>query len=287
VAFGPSVELMTGLTTVLGYGPDEPRTTSMALPDAISGVTAAAALVTALLRKRDTGQGGFIDLALHESAMCMLGEFFVEQQITGVHRRPQGNRDSRHAPQGIYPCLSREGDDPQRTGYLFIGCRTDAEWRLLSDFAGAEWHRDARFASPLSRIRNHDALDVLITEFTRRFHKIDLMADLQACGVPAGAVMVAPEFMTDTQVAARQFFVALGGEGLPPISFPGSPILCDGERHLSMRRAPKLGEHNREILADLLGYSSERIEVLIDADVVTERPPECSDELGKRSRRDR
>ena len=271
VAFGPSVELMTGLTTLLGYGRDEPRTTSIALPDAISGVTAATALMTALVRKRRQGKGGFVDLALHESAINMLGEYLVEHQLTNAAPLTRGNRHHRYAPQGIYPCKAGGREEGVRNNYIFIGCRDDGEWHALSEVVGEGWLSDNRFASETGRRQHHDDLDRLISKFTRGFDKIELMELLQTHGVPAGAVMVAPEFMADAQVSERHYFVELGD---PAIPFPGSPVLIDGARHEGWKRAPRLGEHNEEILSGLLGYSQEKVKGFIDAGVLASRPKE-------------
>lgn len=274
VAFGPSVELMTGLTTLLGYGRDEPRTTSMALPDAISGVTAAAALMTALVRKRRLGKGGFVDLALHESAINMLGEYVVAHQLTDATTVIRGNRHQRYAPQGIYPCKGGTQEQEARSNYIFISCRDDNEWHALSEVVGEGWHVDSRFSSETQRRQHHDDLDQLISGFTAGFDKIELMELLQSRGVPAGAVMVAPEFMADAQVIERNYFVELGDESIAAIPFPGSPVRIDGTRHEGWKRAPRLGEHNEEILSGLLGYSQEKIKGLIDAGVLASRPRE-------------
>ncbi|MBD3647954.1 MAG: CoA transferase, partial [Pseudomonadales bacterium] len=75
VAFGPSVEPMTGLTSIMGYSESEPQTTAMALPDAVAGVSAAVAVLFAVNHLRETGEGSFMDLSLQEAAINMVGEF--------------------------------------------------------------------------------------------------------------------------------------------------------------------------------------------------------------------
>ncbi|MCZ6658314.1 MAG: CoA transferase, partial [Gammaproteobacteria bacterium] len=90
VAYGPSVEPMTGLGAIMGYGPDEPRNSAIALPDAISGVSGAAAVVTALNRRRETGLGAFVELSLHEAGVSFHGDFLLEKQL-GHDPKPIGN----------------------------------------------------------------------------------------------------------------------------------------------------------------------------------------------------
>lgn len=271
VAFGPSVELMTGLTSLFGYDDDSPATTSMALPDAIAGTTAATTMIAALHRKSREGKGGFVDLALHESAIAMLGEYLVEYQLTSRQPPVIGNRSRDFAPQGIYPCRPSRIGDEVVDGYICISCDSEEAWRGLADLAGDGWAQRPELSTVEGRIQRHDELDQLIGEFTRTRDKIELMNELQARGVPAGAVMVAPEFMSDPHVVARGYFVELGE---PPIPFPGTPVKIDNERGVGWRRAPRLGEHNREVLSSLLGYSEEKIDELTRAGVLATRPPE-------------
>lgn len=274
VAFGPSVELMTGLTSVFGYNDEEPRPTAMALPDAIAGTTAAAAVVTALLRRHDGGKGGFVDLALHEAAITMLGEFLVERQLTGRQPPILGNRHRSRAPQGVYPCRPSTVEGHEIEGWIFISCGDEDAWRRLSTLAGGDWHRDPDFATAESRRVHHDRLDALIAGFTAGCDKTALMSKLQEAGISAGAVMVTPEFMADPQVVERGYFVELGDDTIPPLPFPGSPVIIDGERHAGWRRAPRLGEHNEQVLTSLLGYSIEQVDQLLKAGVLADRPPE-------------
>ena len=98
VAYGPVVEPLSGLTAVLGYGPDEPRSTSIALPDAIGGMNGAVAVLTALQHREETGRGVLVDLSQHEACVNGIGEYVIEQQQTGVPPPVLGNGHPRHAP---------------------------------------------------------------------------------------------------------------------------------------------------------------------------------------------
>lgn len=274
VAYGPSVEPTTGLTWLMGYGPDEPRPTLIGIPDAVSGAALPGTLVNALLQRRQTGKGGFIDLALQESAIGMLGEYFVEYQLSGEDPAIRANRHREFAPQGIYPCLATAVNGEERRNHIFITCRDDTEWSALCDTLNPDWRRDPRFATREDRRTNHDALDREISGVTATRDKMQLMTELQSRGVAAGAVTIAPEFMGAKQVVERGYFVELGNDDVPAIPFPGNPVIVDGKRHEGWRAAPKLGEHNRDVLRDVLGYAEEDIDRLYEAGVIMERPPE-------------
>ncbi|MDA0790554.1 MAG: CoA transferase [Proteobacteria bacterium] len=263
VAFGPSVEPMSGLTALMGYNDKELRNTAMALPDAIAGVTAAAAVVTALAQRKASGEGQYVDLPLHEAAISLLGEKYIETQLTGKPPAVTGNQNRSFAPQGVYPCA---GDNQ----WLAIACPDEATWSNFALFSGID---KAGFANMAARLRHQDQLDDAIAEFTVNRDKHELMVQLQQAGVPAGAVMTTPEFMADPQVTERDYFVELGGDHIETLPYPGSPVRFDGERATEWRRAPRLGEHNDEVLRQLLNLSDDEIQKLKDDGVIANAPP--------------
>ncbi len=266
VAFGPSVEPMSGLTATMGYGEGELRNTAMALPDAIAGVTSAAAVVTALAQRQQSGKGQYIDLPLHEATINMLGERYIETQLTGKPPNVIGNRNRFFAPQGVYPC---SGDD----NWIAIACPDDEAFAGFSAFAALGWRSRADFSSNECRMANQDALDAEIAAFTETRDKLELMSQLQAAGVAAGAVMTTPELLNDPQVSERQYFVELGGPHIESIPYPGSPVLFDSVRGTDWQRAPTLGEHNEEVLRELLGLGNAEIRSLTDSGIIANLPP--------------
>lgn len=266
VAYGTIVEPMCGLTSFMGYSRQEPRVSATALPDGCAGVTAAAAVVTALHRRDKEGVGGFIELSLQEAAIALFGEYFLVQQMEGTPPYV-GNSHQDFAPSGVYRCA---GDDQ----WIAITCRNEAEWRALAACTGQSWEQDERFRSLETRHKNRVTLDHAIESWTCEFDKLETMIRLQNVGVPAGAVMVTPEFMQDPQVVEREFFVELGGEHMDTKPYPGLPIKINKVRGKGWRHAPKLGEHNHEILHDLLGMDEASIAKLEEAGVITSRPAE-------------
>jgi crotonobetainyl-CoA:carnitine CoA-transferase CaiB-like acyl-CoA transferase len=265
VAYGPSVEPMSGLTALMGYSDDEPRLSSIALPDAVAGVTAAAATVTALYRRWAESITGLVECSLHEGMVALLGEFLVQRQLAGTEPRRAGNAQSDCVPAGVYPCLPTTGLDE----WIAIVCVRDAEFRSLAACVGFE---GARWATRAARLADRDALDRLVAERTRVHEKSALMRALQRAGVAAGAVYRAPDLLADEQLAARGFFVALGGAHIEPLPYPGLPLHIDGAGLGAARAAPRFGEHNAAI-ARALGRSDAEFEALARDHVLLSRPP--------------
>ena len=286
VAFGPVAESMSGLATVLGYGPDEPRNTTMALLDPIAAVDAAAAVVDALRRRERTGRGMRVEFSLHEGGVAFCAPWLVEAQLGGGAAR-RGNRHPRMAPHGVYPCA---GDD----AWVAIACRDQADWQALCVVVDG-LPPDADFAW---RQTHDDRIHAAIAAWTRQHAKQQAAAKMQAAGVPAGAVNTTPDMTADPQVRARGFFVPLepspraacrrveragerrAGEthprntepGATPV--PGNPIKMPGTSSADWTPCPRLGAHNRAVLKDWLRYDDDRIDALEAASVLVDKPPQ-------------
>ncbi len=258
VAFGPTVEPMSGLTAVMGYGPEEPRNTAMALMDPITAVNAAAAVVDALRRRERTGKGALVEMSLHEGGVAFCGPWLLEHQLGG-DIRALGNRHPRMAPHGVYRCA---GDD----AWVALACRDEADWRALCRLLPGL----PASADLAARIAGHDAIDVALAAWTGRRAKQQAAEELQAAGVPAGPVNITPDMTADPQVRARGFFVPLEPG---PTPMPGNPVKMAGIDSADWTPCPRLGADNRAVLADWLGYDAARIDALEAAGVLVDKPP--------------
>lgn len=271
VAFGPSVEPMTGLTSLMGYSAEEPRTTGIALPDACAGVAGASAVVTALnqraeRRKRGEPGGGLVEVALQEAGMAMFGDYVIERQLRGAQPPVYGNAHFEHAPNGVYPCT---GED----NWIVISVTSDAEWQSLCDIADCGWDSDATFRTAEARRQNREAIDALISDWTAPQDKYALMEKLAPRGVAAGAVQNGPEALEDTQLWYRKFWTELSFPEGEPIPYPGLPIRINGQDFTDWKQSPDLGEHNEYVLKDILGRSDEEVEALKEKGVIANEPP--------------
>jgi crotonobetainyl-CoA:carnitine CoA-transferase CaiB-like acyl-CoA transferase len=257
VAFGPSVEPMTGLTTVMGYSEDEPRSTAMALIDPIAATSAAAAVVTAVRRRREEGRGAYVEMSLHESGVSFHGPWLIEQQRGGPIKT-LGNRHPQMAPHGIYRCA---GDDD----WIAIGCPDDATWQSLGDLIGFDPSLDLA-----ARRLVEDDIDAGIENWTRSREKYAAAGELQDHNVPAGPVNTTPDMTDDPQTIEREFFVPYERFETP---MPGNPIKMEGLSASDWTPCPSLGEHNREVLQEWLDYSDAEVDELVAAGLLADEPP--------------
>ncbi len=232
----------------------EPRTQH---PDFMGGVTGAFAVVLALMHRRKTGHGQWIDNAQLEIGASLLGPRYLEYSVNGREPEPEGNRSFVAAPYGAYPC---KGDDR----WCVIAVYTQDEWerfsRLLED-SGLD--PNGKFATHLERIRHRDELDRWIQTWSSQLDAYEVMEKLQGIGICAAVVQdVEDQFKRDAQYAARGFFVKLNEPEGGEMVTEGIPVRLSKTPGKVRGPAPLMGEHTYEVASKLLGLSDEKIKAL-------------------------
>ena len=264
VGFGPIIEQMAGLASLTGYGGEgsEPTKTGISYGDPVAGIAAAGAVALALIQRRRTGQGSFVDLAQRETMSAMIGEAFVAQSLRGQGPVQHGNRSPRFAPQGVHRALGEEQ-------WVAVSVRTDPEWRALAAVIGAPELAELGFAERQAR---HDELDAAIESWMAAQDPQAAMERLQAAGIPAGRVLDAKEIHDDPQLVARGYWVRLPHPRMHSWR-QAAPTwrLVEANPHLR-RHAPLFGEHNEEILGGLLGLGEAEMAELTAAGVIATEP---------------
>ena len=253
VTYGTNVEQLAGLCHLTGYEGGPPQKTGISYGDPIAGIAAAGAIALALWVRRRTGRGQYIELAQRENLISLIGEVIVAFSLNQREPARRGNRHSSMAPHGCYPC---SGDDQ----WITIACENDAQFAALcSALEQPGLARDARFADVISRYRNQDELDEVISAWTKDRTKEAVAEALQGAGVPAMPVLSVPDVFADEHLRTRGFF--------EPVSHPIAGVWdIDGPHwHMSESPAhirlpgPTFAEHNRYVFSGLLGLSDDEI----------------------------
>jgi crotonobetainyl-CoA:carnitine CoA-transferase CaiB-like acyl-CoA transferase len=262
VGFGPIVEMMGGMSSLSGYGDDGiPYKTGVSYGDPIGGLAAVSAVVLALIQRRRTKRGVWIDLAQRETMAQMLGEAFAAASLRGEKPIHYGNRHPTWAPQGAYPVA---GDDQ----WLAISVR-DADWRALAGAIGAN---DLARLTLAERRARHDELDARITAWSQQQDPQAAMESLQALHVPAARVLNTHDIHWDPHLLARESWQFLPHPCMQPWPQPAAAWRLE-EAHPQLRRhAPLFGEHNREILCGLLGLPESELAELERAQIIGDAP---------------
>jgi crotonobetainyl-CoA:carnitine CoA-transferase CaiB-like acyl-CoA transferase len=238
----------------------------VAYGDAVAGLNATAALLTALWHRRRTGVGQFIDLSQVESLFPLAAHGIIEQSLNHSAPSRQGNRHPRHAPYGIFPC---QGEDQ----WIAITITSDSEWQSLCEvIQRPDLTRDERFILNQDRKQKENILEAMLTDWTRQHSPDEAMWALQQAGVPAARVRPPYGLLEDTHLLERNFFEwkerAFVGDQpnpRPPYHIP------EGMRGVETS-SPCLGEHNRLVLCGLLGLSDSEYAELEAGQVIGSKP---------------
>ena len=267
-AIGYGTEAASGLAAVTGYAGGPPAIPELPYADYAAGEHTLFAIMAALARRARTGEGQFIDVSQTQTLTATAPESLMDYAFNGRVGAPNGNRDRRYAPQGTYRCRGKDS-------WISLSVRSDSEWAATCETLGRqEWTTDPRFADAPSRMRNHDALDALISSETETWDAVALQRALQAKGVPAGAVLDGAALLFDEHLSARGFYETAQhpGADMPPLPYASRPWKFGRTPARLVRGAPNLGEHNDAVLGNLLGFPDARISEMRDAGVIGTTP---------------
>ena len=261
-AFGPSVETMTGITSLMGYPGGPPQTSAIAYPDAVAGMNSVGAIMTALWHRRRTGHGQFIDLALSEGPVCQIGEQIVAFSRTAKQPARHGNNHPDHAPYGCYPAA---GDDQ----WIAVCVASDAQWKSLREALGdPTWARIAKFAGAAGRVEHREQIDAHISAWTANQDAAELARQFQSRGIAAGPVLNNRQLLEDPHMAARGYFVEIDEPDVGPKRYPGQAIRMSSTPASQWTRAALQGEHTSALLKELLATPDADVAALTEQGVV-------------------
>jgi crotonobetainyl-CoA:carnitine CoA-transferase CaiB-like acyl-CoA transferase len=272
IAYGTHVEQLAGLVSLTGYPDRGPHKSGVSYGDPVAGIAAAAALCAALLYRRRTGEGRWVEVAQRESMASVIGEFFVGFSMNGRQPPLLGNRHRSMAPHGCYPCAG----DPPEAGWLAIAVGSDAEFAAFCRVMGRqELAADPRFADVVSRYRHQDELDEAISAWTKTQPPQEAAQALQDAGVAASPVNSVADLMEDPHLRERGFFERTAHAEAGVWEMDGVPWrLSLTPAHVRLS-APCFAEHNDYVFRHLLGLSQEEVAEL-ERQGVTGREPDES-----------
>jgi crotonobetainyl-CoA:carnitine CoA-transferase CaiB-like acyl-CoA transferase len=238
-----------GLLHLTGYPDRPPVRVGVTISDYLTGIFAAQAAVSALYARdvRDGG-GAVIDAALYGAALRILEWTLPAYDQLGIVRSREGNRLANSAPLDNYP--TRDGK------YVCIVAGSDANFsRLCKAMERLDLLDDPRFTKLADRAAHGDLINGIVAEWTATLDAREIEARCVACDVPVATAYTAADIFADPHMTARGDIVTVDDPVVGPLRqqapFPrrvGEPVEAPGG-------APRLGEHTREVLHDLLGLS--------------------------------
>jgi formyl-CoA transferase len=250
--YGLIGEAMGGLRYVTGEPDRAPARAGISIGDSLAAMHAVMGITMALHERTRTGQGQVIDAALYESVLGVMENLITEYDITGYVRERSGSVLPGIAPSNAYPCAGGE--------LILIGGNGDNVYARLTEAMGRpDLKTDPKFIDHASRGVNQVALDTIVAEWTSTFALTDLLALLEAKGVPASRVFRAPDMLEDPQFAARETIVTTDHPVFGPIRMQNAFPKLSRTPGSVRWPGPALGQHTDEVLAARAGCTPERL----------------------------
>ena len=250
---------MSGLMSITGESADRPPVKVGApVTDITAGVLGAMGILGALFKRGKTGKGQLVDTSLFEAGI--MHTFWQSSIYFGSGEIPK-------AMGSAHPLMAPYQAFKTKDGWINVGSANQGLWKKLLVVLGAEKVlSEEKFSDPNRRLENLSELEELLTDFFGREKTEVWIEKLEAAGIPAGPVLNIEEMSLDPQTIARRMVreVSNHGETFKVIGHPVKYSDYDTQIELS---APKLGEHTRDIMAEL-GYTEERINLLLEKGAV-------------------
>jgi formyl-CoA transferase len=255
-----------GVMSVTGFPDREPVRCGAAIGDTGTGVHAAAAIMAAYIQRQRTGEGQLVEVAMQEVVANFVRGRFVDHYRDGAPSVRRGNDITGGVPGGAYPCAPGGLND---YAYIYVQTMNQDMWRDFVTAIGREdLLADARCADAKTRWAHREALDEIISAWTRARTKHQVMAELGKAGVPCGAVLDTAEILDDPHLNARGQIHTIEHATRGRLRLPGCPVRLSASP-APTTPPPLAGEHTAEVLAELLGLSTEEIADLRARGVVT------------------
>ena len=245
---------MGGLMSITGHPGGPPTRVGASVGDITAGLYTAVGILAAVVERERSGRGQFIDVSMMDCQVSILENAISRYLATGQVPRPLGN----HHP-SITPFSTFKTAD----GYIIIAAGNNEVFGRLCGVLGVPGlATDPRFSTNPARTQNRDALAAALETAMAGAGTDHWLTALEAGGVPAAPVQTVDKVIGDPQVAARDMVAEVDHPVAGHTKIPGVPVKMSRTQGRVRRPAPTLGQHNEEILTQVLGLSKAQVDEL-------------------------
>ncbi|MCC8955776.1 CoA transferase [Bradyrhizobium sp. Pear77] len=261
-AYGSTLEQASGLPSVIGNPGQTPVMSHIAFGDAVGGLNGCAAVLVALIHALNTGQGQFIDLSQIECMMPFAAPWITVHSIDGTSPARYGNRHPQFVPHGCFRCA---GED----SWIIITATGADMWQRLAILLDRpDWAVDVSLKSAEGRRGIENVIDRSIETWTLARDADQAMSELQAARVAAGVARQPIDLLNDEHLRSRAFLQEIERDFIGLHPQPSMPIREGAGPYPIRIAAPTLGQHNVEILSELLGLCDAEIALLVTEGII-------------------
>jgi len=241
-AYDIVAQAMGGLVGVTGTPEGGGLRCGPSVGDIMPGTLAAVGILAAVHHARRTGEGQFLDVAMYDAVLSLCEHYVYLYSYGGENPGPLGNAHPFLCPFDVFDA---------KDGQIAIAAPTDKHWRLLCDIIGRpELGKDERFARNEGRQEHAPEIRAIVAQWTSRHTRAEIV-EILSQHVAAGPVNTMADIFADPHVAAREMLPEIEQVGARPVKLAGAPIKLTRTPSRIYRRAPVLGEHSEEVLAEI------------------------------------
>ncbi|MEL6346930.1 MAG: CoA transferase [Myxococcota bacterium] len=238
-AYDLIIQGMGGIVSLIGPAGGAPYKVATSIADLVAGQSAVQAILAALYRRQQTGEGATLDVSMLDGQRAMLVYRASNWLNAGRAPKRTGNH---HA--SLHPYATYEAAD----GYLNLAVANDGQWQAFCRAAERpDLAADPRFTTNPDRVKHRDALEAVLTAMIKARTRADWLERCNRAGVPAGPILSVPEALDGASVVEHAH-----PEGGRPVRTVPLPFTMSDAPRAAERRAPRVGEHNDEVLAEWL-----------------------------------
>jgi len=262
VGFDFMAQAMSGAMALGGFADLPPQRSHLPFCDFSTALNSTIGILLALRHRDQTGEGQMVDLALLQTAVSFTAPQIAEAETLGRLRPRVGNRAPYLGPSDLYKC---------KDGHVFIATIMDSLWRRLAKAIGREdLIDDPDLHNDLSRFENRHKVDPLVEEWAADRTVDEVVAAMEEARIPCARYLELDEVSRNPHVQEREMveYIDMEEPGLENMPVCGIPIKLSKTPGRVVTRAPRVGEHNREMYQGLLGYSDDEMAELEEAGII-------------------
>ena len=261
LAFDMIAQACGGTFSVTGDADGPPTRPGISLGDTGTGMVMAITILGALYKRRETGEGHRLQVAMQDAILHYMRIPFSTQGLTGKAAQRGGSKVPGiiNAPMGLYPCAP---GGPNDYVYIMTSRANPEHWdRLLTLIGREDLIGDERYLTPADRTEREPEVDEVIAAWTRGRSKYDAMKVVGEAGIPAGAVLDTDELNNDVTFEERGVMQTMVHPVHRPFKMPAWPVRVGGKA-TRLKSSPMLGEHTDQVVSDWLGLNDAAITAL-------------------------
>ena len=265
-AYGSTLEQGSGLPSLTGQPGSAPTMTHLAHGDPVGGLYGCAALLTALVHRRRSGAGQYVNLSMVEAMLQLTTPGLLAHQVAPGAPLRRGNRRDSLAPHGLYPAA---GTDQ----WLAVAIDSGTAFAALAQVLGRpDWAADPTLRSLAGRRAREDEIDAALCAWSHLQAPEQAAALLQSAGVMAAGLVHAEDLAANAHLASSDFYIDLDRAVSGPQRQAGVAIVQNGQRLGARQPAPLLGEHSWPVLQRHAGLSPAQFNTLVQDGVISLSP---------------